>query len=188
MRSYRRPMILLPALMAVGSCALNPIEIEPFREVSCFEAAKISLHDAVKAAEIEGGLAMDAAYRQTEEMGCLEGNAGYYDVTVLVNGRIVPVSVDAKSQQIQPHLDQGFARDVMGQYIERLAEGGTAQRIPVARQEKLPLSEAIAIAERSGGKAMEARVQAQAGKPGYAVKLVDHGKLRMDWIDGAKTP
>ena len=188
MRSQMLSMLFLPILIGTGGCALNPIEIEPFREVSCFEAAKVSLHDAVEAAQIEGGVAIDAAYRQPEEMGCLEGNAGYYDVTVLVEGKLVPVSVDARSRQIQPRLEQGVVRDVMGQYFERLAEGSPAQRVPIAEREKLHLGDAIAIAERSGGKAMEARVQARGGKPGYSVKLVDHGKLRMNWIDGAKSP
>jgi hypothetical protein len=117
MSSQMLCMIVLSILIGTGGCALNPLEIEPFREVSCFEAAKVSLHDAVEVAQIEGGMAIDAAYRQTQEMGCLEGNAGYYHVTIPLGEKLVPVSVDARSQQIQPRMEQGVVRDVMGNIL-----------------------------------------------------------------------
>src|ERR1051325_5270961 len=93
------PIIGVILLVAVGGCALNPTEIEPYREVSYFEAAKVSLRDAVEAAEIEGGKAIDAAYRQVREMGCLERDAGYYDVTVLIGDTLSKVSIDAASEK-----------------------------------------------------------------------------------------
>src|ERR1051326_7538633 len=166
-------------LMAVGGCALNPTEIEPYREVSCFAAAKVSLRDAVEAAEVEGGKAIDAAYRQVREMGCLERDAGYYDVTVLLGGNLSKVSIDAASEQIQPRLEQGFMREVTGQFFERLFEGSSEHRIPDAQQLNMHLHDAIDAAEKSGGKAMEARVEAKDGRAGYTVKLVDHGRLRV---------
>jgi hypothetical protein len=36
------------APVAISGCALNPTEIEPYREVSCFQAARVSLKDAVE--------------------------------------------------------------------------------------------------------------------------------------------
>lgn len=49
----------------------------------------------------------------------------------------------------------------------------------------MELGTAIALAEKEGGRAMEARSDVNAGKDGYTVKLVEHGKLRLIWIDGS---
>jgi hypothetical protein len=181
-----RPFLpVLAVAIAFAGCAVPLTEIEPYREVACFGAAKVSLRDAVDAAEVEGGTAIDAAYRQVKEFGCLERDAGYYDVTVLLDGQLSLVSVDAASQQIQPRLQQSLGREVAGQYFERMFEGRPEPRIPVARQIKLHLHDAIAMAERDGGKAMEARVQSQEGRPGYMIKLVERGRLRLAWVDGS---
>ena len=176
--------MLTASLLGTGGCAIDPREIEPYREVSCFEAAKVSLRDAVEAAETEGGKAIDAAYRQVEEMGCLQSDAGYYDVTVLISGKLSLVSVDAASEQIQPRLQQSTGRQLGGQFLERLFEGSSTARVPVAEKIKIHLHDAIDTAEETGGKAMEARAEMKDGKPGYMVKLVERGKLRMAWVDG----
>jgi hypothetical protein len=47
------------------------------------------------------------------------------------------------------------------------------------------LLEAIAIAEKGGGKAMEADIAMNGDRPGYTIKLVENGKLHMTWVDGA---
>ena len=172
------------ALLGFSGCAVDLTEVEPYREVSCFAAARVSLRDAVEAAEIEGGKAIDAAYRQVREMGCLEADAGYYDVTVLIGGQLSLVSIDAASEQINPRREQGFGREVGGQFFERLFEGSPQSRIPVAERVKMHLHDAISLAEKDGGKAMEARVEEKGGKPGYTIKLVDRGKLRLTWVDG----
>ncbi|HEX3485629.1 MAG TPA: hypothetical protein VHT51_11250 [Micropepsaceae bacterium] len=176
--------MLTAGALGVGGCALDPREIEPYREVSCFEAAKVSLRDAVEAAEIEGGKAIDAAYREVSEMGCLGRDPGYYDVTVLIQGKLSLVSVNAASEQIQPRLEQSTGREVGGQFLEHLFEGSSTSRIPVAERIKIHLHDAIEAAEKTGGKAMEARAETKNGKPGYAVKLVELGKLHMAWVDG----
>jgi hypothetical protein len=176
--------IVMSGALAVAGCAVDLMEVEPYREVSCFEAAKISLRQAVEAAEIEGGQAIDAAYREVEEMGCLERNPGYYDVTVLIDGQLSLVSIDAASEQIAPRKEQGLMREVTGQFFERLFEGSPESRIPIAQRMKLHLHDAIDMAEKGGGKAMEARAEEKNGKPGYTIKLVDHGKLRLTWVEG----
>jgi len=170
--------------MFLAGCAVPFTEIEPYREVACFGAAKVSLRDAVEAAEIEGGTAIDAAYRQVKEFGCLQRDAGYYDVTILLQGQLSLVSVDAASEQIQPRREQGAGRELTGQFFERMFEGRSESRIPTAERIKLHLHDAIDMAEKGGGKAMEARVESKAGKPGYTIKLVDRGKLRLAWVDG----
>jgi hypothetical protein len=47
------------------------------------------------------------------------------------------------------------------------------------------LLEAIAIAEKGGGKAMEADIAMNGDRLGYTIKLVENGKLHMTWVDGA---
>jgi len=179
---------MLCVAMFLGGCAVPLTEIEPYREVACFGAAKVSLRDAVEAAEIEGGSAIDASYRQVKEFGCLQRDAGYYDVTILLQGQLSLVSIDAASEQIQPRLEQGVERELTGQFIERMFEGRSESRIPIAQQIRLHMHDAIDIAEKDGGKSMEARVQSKDGKPGYMIKLVDRGKLRLAWVDGISPP
>jgi hypothetical protein len=48
--------------------------------------------------------------------------------------------------------------------------------------------QAIGIAERQGGKAMVAWVEAKDGKSGYTVKLVERGRVRVTWVDGERAP
>ena len=183
-----RPLIvalLITSSLATGGCAYDLTEVEPYREVACFEGAKVSLRDAVEAAELEGGRAIDAAYRQVREMGCLERDAGYYDVTVLIDGKLSFVSVDAASEQIIARKQQGFARDIGGQFFERLFEGSPEKHASAAARMQVHLHQAIDTAEKDGGKAMEARAEEKGGRAGYALKLVDHGKLRVTWVDGA---
>ena len=184
----KRPLavaLLIASSLATTGCAYDFTEIEPYREVSCFAAAKVSLRDAVEAAEAAGGRAIDAAYREVREMGCLERDAGYYDVTVLVDGKLSLVSVDAASEQISPRKEQGFMRDVSGQFLERLFEGSPEKHAEAAARMKVHLHQAIDKAEKDGGKVMEARAEEKDGRAGYTLKLVDHGSLRVTWVDGA---
>jgi hypothetical protein len=184
----KRPIIValfISSAFGLTGCAYDLTEVEPYREVACFQAAKVSLRDAVEAAEIEGGRAIDAAYREVREMGCLERDAGYYDVTVLVDGKLSLVSVDAASEQISPRKEQGFGREIGGQFFERLFEGSPEKHAAAAARMQVHLHQAIDKAEKDGGKVMEARAEEKDGRSGYTMKLVDHGKLRVTWVDGA---
>lgn len=176
--------VIPEALLSFG-CVVPPTEIEPSREVACFQAAKLTLLDAVEAAEFEGGMAIDAAYWQVKEYGRLERNAGYYDVTVLLQDLLSLVSVDAASEQVQPRKDQGFGRELGGQFFERIFEGCSEARIATAQKVRIHLHQAIAMAEKDGGRSIEARVQSRDGKPGYTIKLVDRDTLRLAWVDAS---
>ena len=174
------PGVLALALLAVYGCAVSPIEIEPYREVSCFEGAGISLKTAVEAAEKSGGKAIDADYIQDKEMGCVVGQPGYYEVTLLSQGKLNLVSVEARSGRVEPRV----AAATSGDLVETLFESPTAAKARVVPKVTITLSEAIAIAEKGGGKAMEASIDMNGDRPGYAIKLVDKGKLHMAWVDG----
>jgi hypothetical protein len=106
--------IAASALLGVAGCAGHLGEFEPFRKVACFEAARVSLNDAIAVAEEQGGNAIDADYRQDEEMGCLQNNPGVYDITLLVSGRITVVSVDARSRQVGPRQEAGVMNALLG--------------------------------------------------------------------------
>jgi hypothetical protein len=182
-RAQIAPLLLIFTL-GTAACAINPTELEPYREVSCFVAAKVSLRDAAEAAEVEGGRAIDGVYRQVSEQGCLNGDAGYYDVTVLVGGTLSRVSVDAASQQIRARNSDVTGRGWAGEIFERIVHGTSDTRIPAAERTSIHLHDAIASAEEQGGRAMEARIEMKNGTPGFSIGLVEHGRLRTAWLEG----
>jgi len=176
-----------PALIGISGCALNPMEIEPYREVSCFQAAKVSLKDAVEAAERNGGNAIEADYIQDKEMGCVQGEPGYYEVTLLSGPKLTTVSVDARSKLVGTPVAEPTTRGLLnGDILERLFEPSPASRAGIVPKVSITLLEAIAVAEKGGGKAMEADIAMNDAKPGYTIKLVEKGKLHTTWVDGAK--
>ena len=59
-------------------------------------------------------------------------------------------------------------------------------RASVVPKVSITLLEAIAIAEKGGGKAMEADIEMNGDRPGYTIKLVENGKLHTTWVDGAR--
>jgi uncharacterized membrane protein YkoI len=178
-----RPILLLFALLVQGC---GTVAVEPYREVTCFQGAHVSLKDAIRAAEQQGGRALDAAYREPDEMGCVMGDPGYYDVTLWSDGKFTPLSVDADTSHVEPRIEQSFARVLGGQFVELLMEGSPQSRAADVGTLHMTLIDAVAVAEASGGKAMEARIERRDGKAGYAVKLVDaNGKLRVSWLPGA---
>jgi hypothetical protein len=176
------------ATISFAACALTACagltEIEPFRETSCIESVHVSLVEAVQAAETEGGKALDAAYREPQEMGCLVGKPGYYDVSVLNGGQLSLFSVDAASRRVGPRLEQDMFDSLGAQGLELAFEGTSGSRVPVSRNASITLLQAVRIAEKQGGKAMEARIDRKDGQAGYLVKLVDHGHLSLTWVDG----
>lgn len=175
------------APVAICGCALNPTEIEPFREVSCFQAAKISLKDAIEAAERNGGTAIGGDYIQDREMGCIVGDPGYYEVTLLSGPKLTIVNVDARSKRVGPPVDEATTRGLLsGDILEKLVEPSPTMRASVVPKVSITLLEAIAIAEMGGGKAMEADIEMNGAKPGYTIKLVEKGKLHMTWVNGAR--
>jgi uncharacterized membrane protein YkoI len=177
-----RSAIPLAIFMTLGIVGCGHVgEFEPFREVSCLEAAKTSLKQAITAAEATGGRTLDADYRQDDEMGCIKGNAGVYDVTLLSNGTIDVVSVDASSGKVGPRVSAGVMNALLagGRF-----EGSPANMARMAPKLSMRAVEAVDIAEQQGGKAMVAWIDEKDGQPGYIVKLVQHGRVRAVWIDG----
>ena len=101
------------ALLALAGCEHLGI-FEPAREVTCFQAARVSLKNAIAAVEADGGTVLDADYRQDEDLGCLRNDPGVYDVTLLAGGRIMTVSVDARTGQTGLRQDSGAMNALLG--------------------------------------------------------------------------
>jgi|SRR6185503_17888877 len=155
---------------------------EPFREVSCLDRATVSLKDAISAAEASGGRALDADFREDEELGCIRGNAGFFDVTLLTAGKISTVAVNADSRVVASREAQGVMDALFGGGTR--FQGSAADMARIAPRLSLDMIQAIDIAERQGAKVMSAWIDEKDGKPGYVVKLVAGGKVRELWVDG----
>src|SRR6266852_6106359 len=95
-------IFVLAGLPLLGGCATALSEAEPLKDVFCVQRAPVSLKDAVETAEKQsGGRAVDAHFRQDEELGCLTNKPSYYEVTLLSRGALRTVDVDARSNQAQ---------------------------------------------------------------------------------------
>jgi len=173
--------VVLLALMGTAACEHVGV-FEPAREVECLARARVSLKQAVAAAEATGGKALDADYREDRELGCLRNEPGAYDITLVAGGRISVVSVNAGSGQVGPREEQGVMNAVMSGGVR--FEGSAADMARLAPGMGVDLSQAVDIAERQGGKTMSVWIEAQGGRPGYAVKVAQNGRVRVTWIAG----
>ncbi len=172
--------------MFTSGCAEMLSRVEPFREVTCSQFAKISLKDAVETAEQRGGTAVESHFHQREELGCLVGQPAYYEVTLISEGRLSFTSVNARSNEIESYRSQRTIFERIDQFFGTIVEDDPATKASLSRSVSVSLRDAIAIAEKSGGKAMKANIAKKGTKVGYTVKLVEHSKLRVAWVDGGQ--
>jgi uncharacterized membrane protein YkoI len=147
---------------------------EPAREVVCLSYTKVSLKDAIVAAQTLGGMAIDAHYHQSRELGCVSDHLGYYDVKLLTQGRLISTAVDARSGAVAAPRD------------ERRWSGASlfSTNAPTAGLESAlrSLKDAIELAENTGGQALKAYLEMKDGRHGYTVKLVMRSRVRVVWI------
>jgi hypothetical protein len=177
--------LLLAVGVGFGGCTTTLAQFEPAREVVCFESTKVSLKDAVAAAEKQGGRVIDAHYHQADEMGCLVNKPGYYDVTLLDQGKVVSVTVDVHSSEVAVRSDPTTLWDRTGQYLGRIFARDPVPRARMASTMAMGMQDAIASAEKTrSGKTMKAYIDTRGGKPGYTLKLVERGRVRMAWVAG----
>ena len=181
MRRASLVAVALVALMSTAACEHVGV-FEPAREVECLGRARVSLKQAVAAAEAAGGTALDADYREERELGCLRNEPGAYDITLVTGGRISVVSVNAGSGQVGPREEQGVMNALMSGGIR--FEGSAADMARMAPGMSVDLSQAVDIAEQQGGKTISVWIEAQNGQPGYTVKVVQNGRVRVTWIAG----
>ena len=171
------------ALIVLSGCEHVGV-FEPLREVECVQRAQVSLKSAVEAAETEGGSVLDADYRLDDELGCIRGEPGTYDITLLKNGKVDVLSVDARSASVGSHEDANVMNALLN---SRTYFQGSYSHADMARMRpnmSVTMAQAIDIAEKPGGKAMSAWVEATGGKPGFKIKVVERGRVRETWVPG----
>jgi uncharacterized membrane protein YkoI len=184
------PLLLSVALtLSAGGCAATLSEAEPAKDVVCFEKAKVSLSDAIRAAErATQGHAVAARYRQDEELGCLVNKPGVYDVTLLDAGGAQTVAVNARNAAIGSAAAKGSIWHRASRFLDRLFERDSQESAALASAASPNLLASIAAAERAGGKAMAVYVDEKDARLGYAVTLVEDGKARTAWVDSGASP
>ena len=181
MRSHPFAIVgLLLALTGLTACEHVGV-FEPFREVECLERARVSLKDAITAAEARGGIVLDSNFREDEEMGCLNNNPGAYDVTMLGGTQLFVVSVDANTGSVGPRQPANVLTALMGGGPR--FEGSPSEMARIAPAMTTTISQAVDSAQQDGGRAMAAWVEAKNGKPGYTVKVVKNGRVQVTWVD-----
>src|SRR6266550_1147309 len=175
-------MLVVAAFPVLGGCAVALSEAEPSKDVFCVQRAQVSLRDAVQTAEKQGARAVDAHFRQDEELGCLTNKPSYYEVTLLSRGALRTVDVDARSNQAQlrPREDPSLLKR-LSKFLDTLVEPAPVDP-SVAPRIRLSLPAAIDKAEEPNAKAVAAELEQKDGVLGYTVKLVQDGKLRLAWI------
>ena len=175
-------MLVVAAVPLLGGCAVALSEAEPAKDVFCVQRAQVSLKDAVEAAERQGGRAIDAHFRQDEELGCLTNKPSYYEVTLLSRGALRTVDVDARTKQAQSRRrDDPSLLKRLSKFLDTLVEAAPLDT-GVAPRARLSLPAAIDRAEEPNAKAVAAQLEQKDGVLGYTVKLVEDGKLKLAWV------
>ena len=174
---------ILAVLALTGLTGCEHVGVfEPFREVECIQRARISITEAIAVAQADGGKVLEADYRQDDEMGCLRGNPGQYDITLLQDGRIAALSVDAESGRAGPRSDQNVMNALLR--AGNRFEGSPADMARMMPDMEIGMSQAIGTAQKDGGIALSAWIEAKDGEPGYTVKVVENGRVRVTWVAG----
>jgi uncharacterized membrane protein YkoI len=150
--------------------------------VFCVQRARVSLKDAVQSAEKQGGRAVDAHFRQDEELGCLSNKPGYYEVTLLSGGALKTVDVDARSSQAdsRPREDESLLKSI-SKFLDRFAERAAADPSAASRV-RLSMQAAIDRAAEPNAKVVAAQLEQRDGTLGYEVKLVENGRVKLAWV------
>ena len=183
MRLHVRCLASFLFALPLGGCATAISDAEPIKAVQCVQRAPVSLKQAVETAEQQGGRAVDAHFRQDEELGCLTNKPSYYEVTLLSGGKLRTVNVDARTNAVEARApDETSVWKRISKTLDRLFERpatapGAAPVVPVT------LPEAVARVEAPGTKIVAAQLDQKGDRLGYTVKLVEQGKLKFAWVD-----
>jgi uncharacterized membrane protein YkoI len=134
-------------------------------DLAGFEQAKVTLDQAIAAAEKQsGGKAMDATF---QNMGANSG----YAVTVLADGRMKVLWVDPQSGLATPEA-------------KMLSAEANQKALSDLNGAKTSLPQAISMAEqRTGGRAIDAWIVKHSDKYAYDIRLLRDGKLSTLWVD-----
>ena len=162
------------AAIAITAFAALPAFAEASKsELQSFEAAKLSAHDAVSAAEkAGGGKAMDVKFTTDNKKPA-------FDVVILKTGSnsTMHYMVDADSSMANARQKQGVSSKVSGESQSERASANVA---------KVSLGDAISKAESSaGGKVINAELEVRASTADYDMEIVKNGASAMYTVDAA---
>ncbi len=170
------PMKVLAASLAAGllaSASVSALAAEqanPTR-MKTFQSAPggRSLKDAINAAqESSSGTVLDIHYG-------MQNGQGRYQAHLLEHGQLMNVSIDPRTGSVGPWtaLKQSATPTLK-----------TEQRADMMlRPGETSLSQAVALAEKEGGKPVDARLTMRKGKPAYEVGLVSNDKRHTVLVD-----
>lgn len=185
--NYRTVKAAALFAMALGlsACATGQ-HIEPHRDVACFNRAAVSLGEAlVFAGEAREALIVDAEYNCQEELGCVTGSPGGYDVTYFDAGRLERVNVCPVTGAVRPPLERNALESITSLgFLFDWPESEMRRGAPGLASASVSIANAVAIAEREGGaKAMAIHLKQESGKTFYAVELVREGTIHLALVD-----
>jgi uncharacterized membrane protein YkoI len=172
-------------LLGIASCTTASFHIEPFRDVSCFGRAPVTLLNAILAAEsFRGERTIDGEYNITREMACLTGDPGHYDITFFRDGELRRATVDAETGAVGPaHEESVFTKLVRLDFLSDWSQSEMVAGGQAAAEANVTLRAAIAIAEVRDGRAMAAHVMTMDGETHYVVEIVGPSGLQLVQVD-----
>lgn len=144
------------------------------RDVAAFGSSKLSLDQAIAAAEGKlHGKAVEASFRGT-------GSRPHYVVRVMDRGRVFTAAVDSASGQV--------TRVGHGVSVHRLYPGERAEFLRTA-EARTNLANAVAFAQKAAkANPIAASLAGNHGTRGYEVFVVDNNALQTVWVSPDNWP
>ena len=177
--------LAIALLVTLGGCATSQHHVEPYRDIACFQRARVSLGEAIEAAErSQKQVVIDAEYNCAAELDCMRGNPGQYRVTFFTEGRLSRIGICPATGAVQAAVEKGSFRRLMD--LDFAFDWPTSEMLksgPIAARAPVTMRDAIATAEATGGKAMAAHVKTDAAKMNYVIEVVDQGQMRIVSVD-----
>lgn len=158
--------LLAPLALAGHAWADQPPDAAAIR---AFEGSKISLADAIAAAQKSaGGQAMDVSFQTTD-------GTPSYDATVFAGGAAHDLTVNAATAAVTPGPE--------GATPEAKLDAEDKAELAALRGARLSLTQAVAAAERDGGRALDAGLEQRNGRVEYQIRTVRNGTLETVIVD-----
>jgi uncharacterized membrane protein YkoI len=155
---------MLAGVAVYAALAAVPAMAASITDIQGVQAAKVSLSDAIDAAQKSGdGKAIFGKYHTMN-------GAGQYEVVVVAGGKTNTMDVDPTTgEAVKAKRDDAAKSDKKG--VEAIEGAQT------------PLDQAIATAEKQGGKALEAELDTKKGMTAYEIEIANGDKTDTVWID-----
>jgi uncharacterized membrane protein YkoI len=139
--------------------------------VATLDKAKLSLHQAIVAAEkTSGGKAVEASLTE-------KSNAPMYDVKILKDDATSHYMVDASTRDANPTKSDSL--------MSKVDKEGKSER-DAAMTARVPLKDAVATVEKqTGGKAVDAEIDVDGNRAQYVVEVALNGDTMKKTVDAS---